>query len=528
MKENNTNMSILYFRNAVDTNWNTVGNWFTDESFSTPAGIIPINGDDVNIGSSPSSEAPDIQTWPIIALNLNSLTFWASDTDFFTYQTITVTNISGGSLVFKGTTTGGDEKIGKSYKCTITSSFSSILISGKHEILAGSTLTGDVELTMYCKYYGDIVGNLITRNNPTFEGTVSGNMECFNNGTFNCTVGGNLVMNTDVGSMSDTIFNVSGNLLMADNTKFQGTVAGYAHLTSTSRNSGTITGVITVIGSGSDTFTANPYLGTAAGYLNEDNDPITELRVSDDSLEQISIRTFNRVTLTNCSTYAQIICDDITFTDSDNYGQLVGESIKVTGRLNLGSVNGTIKLMDKTDITVYYSDVNVNINTIPLNIFGVTIPPSSLINFNDDPVSTLDITNGNNTLEIFDLSNIPTIVIRENGELNGKMDNVILFDAAIMRNARVTSVTSSDSSQVLACIGTTATMNDSTTLGVTITYDDLSGEIISRNVSGFTNVIFTSNNALKASLDQLFGGNAVYPTGSIIFGINSSSLLGLV
>lgn len=42
-------MATLYYNNDVDSNLNTVGNWWTDESATTPAGRVPTTGDDAII-----------------------------------------------------------------------------------------------------------------------------------------------------------------------------------------------------------------------------------------------------------------------------------------------------------------------------------------------------------------------------------------------------------------------------------------------------------------------------------------------
>ena len=39
----------LYFNGAVNSNWNTLGNWWQDSGFTTPAAALPANGDDVEI-----------------------------------------------------------------------------------------------------------------------------------------------------------------------------------------------------------------------------------------------------------------------------------------------------------------------------------------------------------------------------------------------------------------------------------------------------------------------------------------------
>jgi hypothetical protein len=51
-------MTPLYFNNAVDSSWDTLGNWWTDASFLSHASAIPSAGDTVYIGATTS--APSI------------------------------------------------------------------------------------------------------------------------------------------------------------------------------------------------------------------------------------------------------------------------------------------------------------------------------------------------------------------------------------------------------------------------------------------------------------------------------------
>jgi hypothetical protein len=53
-------MATLYFNGAVDNNWATLGNWWTDATFTTPATSLPSSSDSViassNIASNSGSE----------------------------------------------------------------------------------------------------------------------------------------------------------------------------------------------------------------------------------------------------------------------------------------------------------------------------------------------------------------------------------------------------------------------------------------------------------------------------------------
>ena len=56
-------MTTRYFNNAVNTSWDTLGNWWLDAAFSTPSTSIPVNGDTVFIGA-------NLDTGPSVAVTL--------------------------------------------------------------------------------------------------------------------------------------------------------------------------------------------------------------------------------------------------------------------------------------------------------------------------------------------------------------------------------------------------------------------------------------------------------------------------
>ena len=63
-------MADLWYDGSVDYNWNTLGNWWTDSGFSTPAGALPAAGDDVSINGflmTYSGTAPSINIFAVNA-----------------------------------------------------------------------------------------------------------------------------------------------------------------------------------------------------------------------------------------------------------------------------------------------------------------------------------------------------------------------------------------------------------------------------------------------------------------------------
>lgn len=94
-------MATLYYNAAVDTNWATLGNWWTDSMFTVPASSLPTSSDDVNLyGSveSNSGSTPTVNSMTnygyVTYININCVTF-CHYRDYASLQDGTVTAASG-------------------------------------------------------------------------------------------------------------------------------------------------------------------------------------------------------------------------------------------------------------------------------------------------------------------------------------------------------------------------------------------------------------------------------------------------
>jgi hypothetical protein len=154
-------MATLYFNGAVDNNWATLGNWWTDATFTTPATSLPSSSDSViassNIASNSGSE-PNIVNFTL--------------TGYISIE-ITVTGMA---------TFNEDSR------------------------LEEGTITGDCTFNHTSRHdnIGNIIGNCIFNDNAIFKGDTSNNIVSgsitFNNNSKNITniTADNIVVNRKI------------------------------------------------------------------------------------------------------------------------------------------------------------------------------------------------------------------------------------------------------------------------------------------------------------------------------------------
>jgi hypothetical protein len=69
-------MANLYFNGDVDTDWDTIGNWWSDAGYSSAAGRLPANGDTVYLDA-------EIDTGPSLAVTLTAINVGTLNEDPF-------------------------------------------------------------------------------------------------------------------------------------------------------------------------------------------------------------------------------------------------------------------------------------------------------------------------------------------------------------------------------------------------------------------------------------------------------------
>ena len=203
----------LYFNGAVDTNWQTLGNWWMDDTFTTQATALPTSVDDVIALSSITSNSGSEPTVANFTLNDPSNSYESS---------IAIAITVSGNATFNDT----------SYNAW------------------GSTITGDATFNDFSYSQGTVNGDATFNDSSHNSGTVSGNAT-FNGSSINySTVTGEATFNGS--SVNYGI--VNGNATFNDNSAnaispvllTNGIVNGNATFNGTSQfASGAVTGTAT-------------------------------------------------------------------------------------------------------------------------------------------------------------------------------------------------------------------------------------------------------------------------------------------
>lgn len=240
-------MATLYYNAAVDENWATLGNWWTDSGFTTQASSLPTSSDDVKIYSNISSNAgstPTVNSMVVyggsyIGINMTCVTFceFIDESILGNGATITASSgIFGGDAVGDGYVDG--TFTGISYLYGISAIRNGGIINGTtyfnngSDINSGGTLNGS-------GIFIDDGGN--KTNNGTINGYASGVFNNDGGGIIN----GNAVFLKDSGFNQITGRNGSGGtvngsgIFYNDTTNF-GTINFAATFYNTSRNAGVI------------------------------------------------------------------------------------------------------------------------------------------------------------------------------------------------------------------------------------------------------------------------------------------------
>ena len=193
-------MATFYFNAAVDNEWQTLGNWWMDDNFTTQATALPTSVDDVIATASITSNSG---SEPTVA------NFTFNDPN------------GNGPLISISITVNGDATFNDS-------SYNN-----------GGTVTGDATFNDSSFNYGTVTGDA-TFNDSSFNyGTVTGNATFNDSSTNNGTVTGNATFN-DTSLNSGT---VNGDAVFNDSSSnFYSTVNGDAVFNDSSSNSGTVNG----------------------------------------------------------------------------------------------------------------------------------------------------------------------------------------------------------------------------------------------------------------------------------------------
>jgi hypothetical protein len=184
-------MATLYYNAAVDTAWDTLGNWWNDIGFSDPALALPADGDDVQIYA-------QMDSGPSTSVTLNSIYVGAG------YVQMVFTGAVGNAY-FDGTNNAGY--------------VNGNAIFNNSGQASGASTSGNCIFNGSCVNYGGIGGDATFNDysyntNVGADGSIGGNAT-FNDHSYNdgATINGNAIFNND--SYNQGV--VSGNATFNDN-----------------------------------------------------------------------------------------------------------------------------------------------------------------------------------------------------------------------------------------------------------------------------------------------------------------------
>jgi hypothetical protein len=201
-------MAILYFNGAIDTDWATLGNWWTNSSHTTQATSLPTSSDSVVIDSSVGSASASptgYNVGTVVNLTKNAD---ATMTDIWVIVTGVATIY--GVLIYGGQITGN------------------VVFESNSEGISSSTWTAA------------IIGNVTALGNATIDTNITGNAT-FNDQSYNAgIISGDCTFNRD----SYNSGTVDSNATFNDNSYNQGTVYENATFNDSSFNdqSGSVIG----------------------------------------------------------------------------------------------------------------------------------------------------------------------------------------------------------------------------------------------------------------------------------------------
>jgi hypothetical protein len=202
-------MATLYFNGAVDTDWATLGNWWTSGAFTTQASALPTSSDSVVLSATCDTNSGSEPT----VVNL-------------TYSS---GNLEGVAVTVTGNATFNDSSVND------------------------GTVTGNATFNDNTQNAGNVTGNAVFNGNTTNYSAVTGNAT-FNVQGFNFgTIGGNATFNDDSRNLVSSEFNLIG------------TVTGNATFTASSYlgnpNIGAVGGTVTFSSASPVSFTMNAATG---------------------------------------------------------------------------------------------------------------------------------------------------------------------------------------------------------------------------------------------------------------------------
>jgi hypothetical protein len=491
------NYPTLYFNGAVDSDWNTVGNWWVDSNFSNRSYNIPTSIDDVVISASVSSNSGSEP-------NVVNLTHGAAG-DFGIDITVTgLATFNSGGLC------GGD-------------------ITGDCVFETGTSIcsSGSVD--------GDVTFNGFSYNNGTITGDCTFNNSSYNSGTITgyCTF--NSTSSNGGGSLSGTI---TGDCTFNDSSYNNGTITGACTFNSTSENYdyGTITGACTFNG-----YSEND--GTIYGDCTFNDDTRNrEIIYGDCTFNSTSANRAIGATITGDCTFNDssanngTVAGDATFNDNSyNDGGMLSGTIYGDCTFNDSSYNGgTITGNATFNDNSYLSCGGIITGNVTFNDYAVM--DSSLCNaevignatFNDNSYAYGGLVTGNATFNDNSYSSYGTVTGNATFNDNSYNTGALTCGSAVFNDNSVNttgSVISEGSISPLVVVFNNNSINSAGTIQGNATFNHNSV-----NFDGDVTGNATFNDASYTTVDSTIG-TFLSPTRTpypLRLGINNSNILGMI
>ena len=344
--------TTLYYNNAAATfDWNTLGNWWKDSSFTIPATQLPTSSDDVvvsadvsvNRGSTPATvhnlTVTGTTQWgavDVIVLGTGSFNDSTKMEDGHIIGTMSFNDYS--RLMYSGYLTGNLNFTGHASDEARTDG--SVTFSNYAQF-SGSPITGDA---------------LFYDNSECRFGTIEGNLTYSSTNSFDmCTVNGNATFYGTTSNYSTIL----GNATFNDSTYNTGSISG-----TTTFNTTYYSGAIPTAGIFAVTGTTQ-FLGTYGGaLLGGDGAPLTTFLFSDDSQDYVSLT--GNATFTGNANASAPITGNVVLRDYAQLNRTVTGNVELHDHSYIGSTN--------TGNTDVYFPVRLPIT-----------PPTGTITYHDYP-----------------------------------------------------------------------------------------------------------------------------------------------
>ena len=168
-------MATLYYNAAVDTDWATLGNWWTSDAFTTPASALPTSSDSVVLSATcdaNSGSEPTVVNMTMTGNDGFRITITVTGQASFEGYTFTDGTITGDCTFADNSSSDAGTINGN---CTFNDSSYTL----------GSTITGDCTFNDYSLHNSTITGDCTFNNSSTNPyGGITGDCT-FNNSSIN-------------------------------------------------------------------------------------------------------------------------------------------------------------------------------------------------------------------------------------------------------------------------------------------------------------------------------------------------------